>query len=731
MRKKGLSLLLSVIMMTILIPAAADGAPDEAGDVKVLKSPRQAVEAIHKRKGSLKSRRNSLLSKSEYREEVERRVIFKNDKAPKNGYGRRNIFYYEAGEYFILEYDNSKDAKKAAERLAKDYPEALVLQDRIVNMDKPVKTLKHNWDSAAPKKEGEEPPTAFDGWKALGLDKLKEASKNWQGGITVGVIDSGINRHHPLFKNRLDKENSINFAIDSEDKGAYDDPPYVRSDGHGTHVSGIIAKATPEQVKIMAIRVFDITGSASLMTITMGIDYAREKKVPVVNMSLGHESPTKEEKDFMNESIKKSLEENTVLCVASGNEYTNVKNSYPASNGITMAIGSMELRKGSTPEDKDYVKSDFSNNGRLLDFVAPGRNIESAHVINVEGKPKDYNYTCIMSGTSMATPYMSAEAAMVKWKHPEYSHWDVYATFQDYAKDIKPEGKDEDTGYGYVDFSSYADDEKFQGKRYQGISAALNVNKTMNDVNKQVEIDTRITKGDGTLSFESTDSGCVQIKDNKMVIKGAGSCEIIATASETDKYRKTRRFIQVYVEKGTQQIKLNKNKIEKKLGDKAFSLSAKVTKGDGKITFVANENDVLEVSEKGKVKIKGTGTADVFAIAGSTKNYNRCVSNPIRIVVSQKKPEKVKGFAVKALRGGKLQSRWKKVKGVSGYEISYSSKKGNFVFLKNTKKTVVLLKNKKLRKGKNYYFAVRAYKIIRGEKIYGKYSEIKKLKMRR
>ena len=121
-----------------------------------------------------------------------------------------------------------------------------------------------------------------------------------QAAVAAGVANQRRQNH---------RANSINFAIDSENKTAYDDPPKAASGGHGTHVAGIIVKGTPKQVKVMAVRVFDLMGSSSIMTITLGVDYAREKKAPVLNMSLGHASPTQKEKDWMNDSFKKSLAE--------------------------------------------------------------------------------------------------------------------------------------------------------------------------------------------------------------------------------------------------------------------------------------------------------------------------------------------------------------------------------------------------------------------------------------
>ena len=136
MGKKWLSLLLSMVMMVIVIPAVIYGADGEQEDVKVLKKPEQAIDAIHRKKSSLKSKKRNLLSKEQNREEVERRIIFKSDKAPQNTYGAVNVFYYEAGKYFILEYNS---AKKAKEAIVKPKQEEVVKYKAIIfteNMSK-------------------------------------------------------------------------------------------------------------------------------------------------------------------------------------------------------------------------------------------------------------------------------------------------------------------------------------------------------------------------------------------------------------------------------------------------------------------------------------------------------------------------------------------------------------------------------------------------------------------
>ncbi|MBR4759222.1 MAG: fibronectin type III domain-containing protein, partial [Lachnospiraceae bacterium] len=76
--------------------------------------------------------------------------------------------------------------------------------------------------------------------------------------------------------------------------------------------------------------------------------------------------------------------------------------------------------------------------------------------------------------------------------------------------------------------------------------------------------------------------------------------------------------------------------------------------------------------------------------------------------------------------------KWKKISGAKGYEIQYSTKKN---FKKNSKtKTTKKVKYtiKSLKKKKTYYVRVRAYKTdVAGKKVYGKWSKVKKVKVKK
>lgn len=721
-----LSLILSILPTQMSVKASVDQS-------KRLDKPEDVIK-IFNRKNTTAKLKGKLTAKAS-QNEIRKRVIVKMSDPVKNNYGADDSYYYSVGGYQILFYDSTEKAENAVEELQKDYPDVDVFQDVPISLKEATKD-----------NDAEDESTAFDGIHMMGMDTLKENTKNWNG-ASVAVIDSGIDEDHPWFENRLDRENSMNFAIDQVSKD-YDD----RSQGHGTHVAGIITQATPEQVKIMAVRVFDLTGSASYATITLAVDYAVEHKADVINMSLGFEiAPGFESKEtnLMDEAFARALAAKTTVCVASGNEYTDTARSYPASSPWTIAVGSLE------PKGNTYIRSDFSNNGELLDFAAPGRDIFSAWIGEGES-------TAIASGTSMATPHMAAAAAYIKMKHPDYNQRDVYAAFRDRAIDLGDPGKDTEFGYGYVNLNDYDKKDTDQEKEYQAITAPAQINKTMNDAGKKIALDATLTRGNGTLSYRSTNEKVAKVDGNNIIITGTGNCDIIITASETDKYKETTQAVKIEVEKGQQKIKIPVSTYKKLTTDAPFKLEAYVeAPGDGKIEFIANENNVLKVTRDGEVTILGEGTTQVYAIAKATDSFRREVSDAITIIVekdskstnatnttkpsddnkteptttvnTEKTKVSVNKFKITKTKAGKKKVKvfWKKQKQVVGYQIRYATAK-NMKRAKTVKaaKTITSKMIKKLKSKKRYYFQIRAYATDGNKTVYGKWSNKKAVKVK-
>lgn len=767
MKKRLIALLCCLCLVFSVLPSIRKVKAEEKTNAKRLDTAEEAVKVLNQKAQSNVAKMKGKVTAAQKNDAIRSRLIVKTSNTIENTYGANDIYYYTIGKYQILFYSSAKKAGNACEKIKKDMPGITVFQDMPV-------TLKDSArDVESSTKDGDsDPTTAYNGIKLMGMDKLKEQEDIWKDKkATVAVIDSGIKSDHEWFKTRLDRERSTNFARDNGNQGDSSKPKYYDGkQGHGSHVSGIITQATPEEVKIMAVRVFDATGSASYEIITMAVDYAVEQKADVINMSLGFEiAPGYEnaQTELMDEAFARAMAAKTTVCAASGNEYTDTARSYPASSPWTIAVGSLEPDQSGS----GFIRSDFSNNGTLLDFVGPGRYIYSAWgAPNPYTKENEYEDMLTISGTSMATPHLAAAVAYVKMKHPDYNQQDVYATFRDNAIDLGDPGKDTEFGYGYVNLAEYVTKESKDGKEYQAINAPAKFTDSMSNVGKEINLGIKLSKGDGKLTYESTDENVVKVSDGKLTVVGAGTCNIVVKAAETDAYKETEQTIAVKIEKGQQTIKLPTSEIKKHLSDKPFKVEAQIeAPGDGNIEFITNENDVLSVTKDGMVTIHKTGTARIYAIATSTKDFNREISDAIVVTVvndeKEQKPandskaddkkqdntntttktkteniakpaqsEKIKvgKVSVKKIKAGKKKFNisWKKQSAVTGYQIRYSTKKD----MKKSK-TVTSLKKattktvKKLKSKKRYYVQVRAYKSNGNKKIYGSWSTKKTVKV--
>ncbi len=752
MKKKLLSFLLTVTFVFSGITGTAYAA---TGTVKVesLSSPEDLAEAINHTSSLAKSKdKKRTLKKAE----ANARVIVNSKEKPENVYGAENVYYYTFGKFYVLEYANASQAKLAEKKLEKQYDASEVFQDQIVSLGdseetgtttKTVNTAK----AAKADESGDSSSKAFDGIHAMGLDALKEQAKDWTNTVTVAVLDTGIDVDHSWFSGRIDKR-SINMAVDKE-ASDYDDVT-----GHGTHVSGIITKGTTDNVKIMTVRIFDASEKASVLTLRLGVDYATTHGADIMNLSLGYDTNElisnlgSDDLSFIDDSFAIAADYGITMCVASGNEYTNVSRSYPACSGWTIAVGSIEC-SASNPEE--YVHSGFSNSGTLLDFCAPGGDILSAWN---DGKTK------IESGTSMASPHLAAAAAMIKMKHPDYTQWDVYATMRDYAVDLGEEGKDDDFGYGYLNLADYANEGVDTTKKsYQAIYVDTSLRSSIASKGKTYDLGVQLTKGDGKLLYSTTNSEVATVDNKgKVTIQGGGSCEIVITASETAKYKETSKSVTVTVSRGEQTITVPQTTYTKYEDDEGFYLQASVDKpGDGKIIFQTNKNSVINLRKDGYVTITGTGKVLVYPIAMETASYTRQVGDAITIEVKKvserpsvpKEPTSTekndtkpannatenttvkKPVAVKIRRvtsGRKIAKLyWKKQSQINGYQLRYSLKKNmKKASVKNvsSKKTSFVIK--KLKTKKTYYVQLRSYKQVKGQKIYGTWSTKSKIKVK-
>lgn len=151
-------------------------------------------------------------------------------------------------------------------------------------------------------------------------------------------------------------------------------------------------------------------------------------------------------------------------------------------------------------------------------------------------------------------------------------------------------------------------------------------------------------------------------------------------------------------------------------------------------------------SKNGKYKcvktVKGEKTTsykDKKLTAGKTYYYQvkpylgKKEGSASKKVSAKPVPTKVAISSVKNSGAKTVAVKWKKVSGASGYEIySATSKNGKYKKVATVKKGgTTSCKNTKLKKGKTYYYKVRAYCTVNGKKVYGKYSEVKSVKVKK
>ncbi|MBW8482073.1 S8 family peptidase [Actinomadura parmotrematis] len=219
--------------------------------------------------------------------------------------------------------------------------------------------------------------------------------------VTAYVIDTGIAKGLGEFGGRADVA-----WVASEFNGNGAD-----CNGHGTHVAGILGSKTygvAKGVKIRALRVLDCKGEGYMSSIVSAAQWLRTHaaKPAVANISVGGPKSA-----ALNTAVMNLSKSGVFVSVAAGNaeKPTSDKNAChysPSSAGWVETVGA------TTSHDN---RPSWSNYGKCVDIHAPGYAITSTW-------PKadsSGHYRKSLSGTSMATPYVSGTAALYLATHPK------------------------------------------------------------------------------------------------------------------------------------------------------------------------------------------------------------------------------------------------------------------------------------------------------------------------
>lgn len=266
-----------------------------------------------------------------------------------------------------------------------------------------------------------------------GVDVQFEELQKWMAGkklknTVIAVVDTGVDNTLADLSSSVDPNSAYNYIDRSSN--AMDD------NGHGTHVSGIIAAEANNhfsmaglnsRATIMPVKVLDASGSGDTEQIAYGIKYAVDQGAQVINLSLGGSYSR-----VIEYALKYASDHGVTVVAASGNDGFE-ELSYPASSKYTISVGAT---------NRIDIVSDYSNYGSGLDLVAPGTDIPSLM--------PDGNVS-YMTGTSMATPHVSAVAGLLLSQNPELTPSEIQEILTETAIDVVFDEQDNP----YSDYEEY------------------------------------------------------------------------------------------------------------------------------------------------------------------------------------------------------------------------------------------------------------------------------------
>lgn len=284
---------------------------------------------------------------------------------------------------------------------------------------------------------------------ALEVAKANAISKGQ--GVTVAVVDTGVDVHPDLRRNLL---RGTTLLTRKQDYGQVD------HNGHGTQMASLIAAhgqgssgvvGLAPAAKILPVTVADQEGKGGGLDISEAIDWSTTHGADVINISLAT-APS----NALESAVTTTISDDVLIVAGTGNKRQNVVAAYPAAMPGVLAVGA---------SDRAAKHADLSVQSSNVQICAPGIGIESAD--------KDSGYWN-GDGTSQATAIASGAAALVRAKFPDLSAPEVIHRLTATATDVGPPGRDDECGYGVLNIvkALTADVPPLEGGTNSGIPTA-------------------------------------------------------------------------------------------------------------------------------------------------------------------------------------------------------------------------------------------------------------------
>ncbi|GGL03502.1 type VII secretion-associated serine protease [Mangrovihabitans endophyticus] len=250
-------------------------------------------------------------------------------------------------------------------------------------------------------------------------------------GVTVAVIDSGVDAHH------VDLDGQVLRGLDLVDPSGTGDTDLV---GHGTTVAAIIAGKADDagvvgiapKAKILPVRVLDRENRYDdALIVAKGVRWAVDHGARVINLSLGGTGSSA----ALAAALDYAFAKDVVVVACTGNVSASDTSAvwYPAREPGVIAVAGLE-RGG----DRLWSGS----------ITGPETVISAPATQLVGARPAGY---WRVQGTSFASPMVAATAALIRSRWPQMPAGEVINRIIHTADDRGPRGRDATYGYGMVD----------------------------------------------------------------------------------------------------------------------------------------------------------------------------------------------------------------------------------------------------------------------------------------
>ena len=247
----------------------------------------------------------------------------------------------------------------------------------------------------------------------------------------VAIVDTGIEKTNP----DLNVVGGVNCS--SSNPNAWGD-----GNGHGTHVAGIVGAidnglgvvGVAPGVRLWAVRILNSSGAGLVSWYVCGLDWITAQRDPndpsrplieAANMSVAKTGSDDHNcgltnHDPIHQAICRLVASGVTVVAAAGNNHFSASRLIPASYNEVITVSALADSDGKPggvggnacfswgSYDRDDTFANFSNFGRDVDIIAPGKCIWST-------VPGGYAY---LSGTSMAAPHVTGAVALYKASRP-------------------------------------------------------------------------------------------------------------------------------------------------------------------------------------------------------------------------------------------------------------------------------------------------------------------------